>query len=241
MTVNIISTIILNYLRELNWYHNGNKISNSSKYSITNDNKTLFINSITDKDFGEYSVSFDGLRLYHYDKDCEQKILQVLRSYPVLRPLVFSLTSDGKFFKNGNDIVNFFIGFSVNENDPPVYFSGVTKFSNKSAEVTMTSYWKEYCSKGSLSLYHNGNLLFSRVTSSILDSVFNPHYNYTITHPVITDSGYYEFQFVLDSSSVLSSLNCDARYNNFLVSSNFLELNDVICENNVQKLEYYGE
>ena len=95
--MNVINTVILNYLRELNWYHNGNKISNSSKYSITNDNKTLVINNITDKDFGEYSVRFDGLRLYHYDKDCEQKILQVLRSYPVLRPLVFSLTSDGKF------------------------------------------------------------------------------------------------------------------------------------------------
>ena len=90
---------MLNYLRELNWYHNGNKISDSSKYSITNDNKTLVINNITDKDFGEYSVSFDGLRLYHYDKDCEERILQVLRSYPVLRPLVFSLTSDGTFFK----------------------------------------------------------------------------------------------------------------------------------------------
>ena len=122
-------------------------------------------------------------------------------------------------------------------------------FSNKSAKVTMTSYLKEYCSKGSLSLYHNGNLLFSRVTSGILDSTFNPHYNYTITHPVITDSGYYEFQFVLDSSSVLSTLNCDesldarrdGTYNNFLVSSNYLGLNDVIRGNNVQKLEYYGE
>ena len=113
----------------------------------------------------------------------------------------------------------------------------------------MTSYFKEYCSKGSLSLYHNGNLLFSRVTSGILDSVFNPHYNYSVTHPEITDSGYYEFQFVLDSSSVLSTLTCDESldvlrdggYNNFLVSFNYLGLNDVICGNDVQKLEYYGE
>ena len=105
----------------------------------------------------------------------------------------------------------------------------------------MTSYWKEYCSKGSLSLYHNGNVLFSRVTSGILDSTFNPHYNYTITHPVITDSGYYEFQLVLDTSSVLSSLNCDGAYKNFLKFSNYLGLNDVIYGNNIQKLEYYGE
>ena len=97
LTVSIIYTVILNYLRELNWYHNGNKIANFNKYSITNDNKTLVINNITDKDFGEYSVRFDGLRLYHYNKDCEQRILQVLRNYPLLRPLVFSLTSDGTF------------------------------------------------------------------------------------------------------------------------------------------------
>ena len=95
LRVETTNIVITNYLRELNWYHNGNKISNSSKYSITNDNKTLVINNFANKDIGEYSVRFDGLRLYHYDKNCEQKILQVLKSYPVLRPVVFTLTSDG--------------------------------------------------------------------------------------------------------------------------------------------------
>ena len=95
LTVKIRNTVITDYLRELNWYYNDNKISNSSKYSIINDNKTLVINTITDEDTGEYSVRFDGLRLYHYNKDCEQRILKLLRSYPVLSPLIFTVTSDG--------------------------------------------------------------------------------------------------------------------------------------------------
>ena len=106
--------------------------------------------------------------------------------------------------------------------------------------MTLTNYLKEYDNEGSLSLYHNGNLLFSRVTSGILDPAFNPHYNYTITHPVITDSGYYEFQFALDSSSVLSSLNCDNAYQNFLRSSSYLRLFDIVLDKSILKLEYYG-
>ena len=134
-----------------------------------------------------------------------------------------------------------FSGTHINENSPPVIYTNViTGFSNKSSSVTLTSYWKEYCNEGSLSLYHNGNLLFSRVTSGILDSSSNPHYNYTINHPSITDSGYYEFQFVLDPSSVLSSLNCPSSYQNFLTSSAFVGLNVILLDHSVHKLEYYG-
>ena len=96
LTINITETGIIGYLLELNWYYNGNKISNSSKYIINNGNKTLVINNITDEDIGEYSVRFDGLRLYHYNKRCEDRLLQLLRSYPVLSLLSFSLSIDGR-------------------------------------------------------------------------------------------------------------------------------------------------
>ncbi|XP_019850242.1 PREDICTED: deleted in malignant brain tumors 1 protein-like [Amphimedon queenslandica] len=56
LTVNTIDTTVTEYLRELNWYYNGNKISNSSKYLINNGNKTLVINNITDEDIGKYSA-----------------------------------------------------------------------------------------------------------------------------------------------------------------------------------------
>ena len=67
-----------------------------NKHSITNDNKTLIITNITKEDVGEYSVKFDGLRLYHYNRDCEQKVLQLLRHYPVLSPTLFCVSVNGE-------------------------------------------------------------------------------------------------------------------------------------------------
>ena len=131
--------------------------------------------------------------------------------------------------------------FTGIHNTPPIIHThGIARFSNESSSVTLTNYFKEYSNEGSVSLYHNGNLLFSRVTSGILESSSNPHYNYTINHPSITDSGYYEFQFVLNPSSVLSSLNCPSSYQNFLTSYTFLRMNDIFLDHSVQKLEYFG-
>ena len=97
LTVNITDSFITDYLCELNWYHNDLQIVNTSnKYSITNDNKTLTITNITKEDVGQYSIKFDGLRLYQYNRDCEQKVLQLLRHYPVLSPTVFYVSVEGK-------------------------------------------------------------------------------------------------------------------------------------------------
>ncbi|XP_019851371.1 PREDICTED: scavenger receptor cysteine-rich domain superfamily protein-like isoform X2 [Amphimedon queenslandica] len=209
LTVNITDTTITEYLLELNWYYNGSKISNSSKHLINNGNKTLVINNITDEDIGEYSVRFDLLRLYHYNKDCQNKILQLLRGYPVLSPLSFIMVPNGIY---------------VNEDSTPNFLKGFVVFNNESPQIALTSDNNE----GSVSLYHNGILLLSNGT-----------YNYTIIHPSITDSGYYEFQFALDSSSVLSSLNCPSSYQSFLDSSSYLGLTDIFLDADVQRLEYY--
>ena len=230
LTVNIIETTITEYLLELNWYYNGNKISNSSKYIINNGNKTLVINNITDEDIGEYSVRFDLLRLYHYNKDCQNKILQLLRGYPVLSPLSFIIVPNGKISFMPYCFKLYFIGIHVNEDSPSNFFSsGFVVFNNEFTKITLTSDSNE----GSVLLYHNGNLLLSNGT-------FDPYYNYTINHPMITDSGYYEFQSVLDPSSVLSSLNCPSSYQSFLDLSSYLGLTDIFLDAGVQRLEYYG-
>ena len=97
LTFDITDSFITDYLRELNWYHNDQQIVNIfNKYSITNDNKTLIITNITKEDVGNYSVKFGGLRLYQYNRDCEQKVLQLLRHYPVLSPTVFYVSVEGK-------------------------------------------------------------------------------------------------------------------------------------------------
>ena len=102
LTVMIINNPITNYLHELNWYYNGQKINTNSDihYNILNNNKTLIISNISQDYLGAYSVQFDGLILYPYNRNCELKALQSLRNYPVLSPVVFNVSLNGKFHYN---------------------------------------------------------------------------------------------------------------------------------------------
>ena len=77
--------------------YNQQNVNTSNKYSITNDIKTLIITNITKEDVGECSDKFDGFGLYHYNGDGEEKVLQLLRHYPVLSPVVFSVFVEGKY------------------------------------------------------------------------------------------------------------------------------------------------
>uniref|UniRef100_A0A1X7T5H5 SRCR domain-containing protein n=1 Tax=Amphimedon queenslandica TaxID=400682 RepID=A0A1X7T5H5_AMPQE len=90
-------TTVTEYLRDLNWYYNGNKILNSSKYLINNGNKTLVINNITDGDIGEYSVRFDGLRFFIQDYNA-QLSCSVSGGYPFYHNITL--------IKNGVAIAN---------------------------------------------------------------------------------------------------------------------------------------
>ena len=86
------------YLRELTWYHNGVKINPTSntRLNLTSDNTSLTISSVTDSDSGQYSVQYDGLRLYPYDSGCERQALDLFRHYPLLVPAVLYLSTDGE-------------------------------------------------------------------------------------------------------------------------------------------------
>ena len=96
METNINSENI-NYLRELNWYHNQNKINplTTHKYSISSDNTSLTIISTSEEDVGEYSVQFDGFLVYPFDQECEKQTLDLLRNYPILAPTTFNITQKG--------------------------------------------------------------------------------------------------------------------------------------------------
>ena len=84
------------YLHELNWYHNGLSVDiTDSRYTLSNNNMTLTIAEVSEEDAGIYSVQFDGLLIYPYNKLCEQKSLELLRRYPVLAPAVISLNMEG--------------------------------------------------------------------------------------------------------------------------------------------------
>ena len=111
LQVNIIPSVTFtrDYLRALTWYHNGVKITPGSyRYymyyqfyystiSLSSDNTTLNITNARQSDAGVYHVQFAGLRVYPYKKMCEKETLAILRHYPVLSPVIFSVFTSGKW------------------------------------------------------------------------------------------------------------------------------------------------
>ena len=101
-------TFTRNYLRALTWYHNGVQINPRSyrhywyhyyysTISLSSDNTTLTITNARQSDAGVYHVQFAGLRIYPYNKLCEEETLEILRHYPVLSPVVFNVYTGGKW------------------------------------------------------------------------------------------------------------------------------------------------
>ena len=110
LQVNITPTATFkrDYLRALTWYHNGVEIIPGSRYyysnynyyyryyTLSSDNTTLTITNAQRSDAGVYHVQFAGLRIYPYNKLCEEETLALLRHYPLLSPVVFSVYTNGK-------------------------------------------------------------------------------------------------------------------------------------------------
>ena len=98
------ATFTRNYLRALTWYYNGVQIIPGLRYyyyyystiSLSSDNTTLTITNAQQSDAGVYHVQFAGLRIYPYNKFCEEETLDILRHHPVLSPVVFNVYSHGK-------------------------------------------------------------------------------------------------------------------------------------------------
>jgi len=98
------ATFTRDYLRDLTWYYNGVEIIPGSRYYyyyystilLSSDNTTLTITNAQRSDAGVYHVQFAGLRIYPYNKLCEEETLNILRHYPVLSPVVFNVYTNGK-------------------------------------------------------------------------------------------------------------------------------------------------
>jgi hypothetical protein len=225
LTVIVTNSPITKYLRELNWYFNGLRINANSDihFNILNNNKTLIISNISQDYFGEYSVQFDGLILYPYNRNCELKTLESLRDYPVLNALVFSVSSNGiKVHQYSRDVD-----------------TKVVSFTTDATTVTMTTNNNRDIHDTSMRLYHNGGTVLPRVTTSGILVHTRPHYDITINDPTIHYTGYYEFQYVTTSSLILSSYSCPSIYNTFYSSSSYLKISKVVKDFEMKRLEYY--
>ena len=90
------ATFTRDYLRALTWYHNEVQINSGSHRNISQCNTTLTITNAQQSNAGVYHVQFAGLRIYPYNKLCEEETLAILRHYPLLSPVVFNVYTDGK-------------------------------------------------------------------------------------------------------------------------------------------------
>ena len=87
---------ILNGLLGLTWYHNGSVVAPTDiQRYISSNNKTLTIVNFTPYYSGVYKVQFDKLFVHPFDENCQDEVLSLLRHLPVLRPVVFSVNTDG--------------------------------------------------------------------------------------------------------------------------------------------------
>jgi len=106
LRVNITPTakFTKSYLRGLTWYHNGVEIIPGSYHydnyyrtiSLSSNNTTLTITNAQQSDARVYHVQFAGLRIYPYNKLCEEKTLALLKHYQLLSPVVFSVYTGGE-------------------------------------------------------------------------------------------------------------------------------------------------
>ena len=95
LQVNITDIEVRHYLRELAWYHNGERIVPTEHLLISQENKTLTILNTTDEDSGTYEAMFEGLLVYPHNQYCEQVHVNLLRYYPILAPVVFKVNTKG--------------------------------------------------------------------------------------------------------------------------------------------------
>ena len=95
LQVNITDVEVRHYLRELAWYHNGERLVPTQNQLLSQDNKTLIILNTTDDDNGIYEAMFEGLLVYPHNQYCEQVHVNLLRHYPILKAVIFQVNTKG--------------------------------------------------------------------------------------------------------------------------------------------------
>ena len=87
--LNIINVTRL--LSELTWYHNETAIlpGRDERITFSTDNKTLTIANFSSADAGVYKAQFNKISVQPYNQSCNDKLIPLLRSYPILAPAVY--------------------------------------------------------------------------------------------------------------------------------------------------------
>ena len=207
------------YLRELTWYHNGVKINPTSntRLNLTSDNTSLSISSVTDSDSGQYSVQYDGLRLYPYDSDCERQALDLFRHYPLLAPAVLYLSTNGEFS---------FI------RQPPLVIR--KQLFNETTTTVELAVYIDCLTLNEYPKYsrwlRNRNPFFSKRHKT---TFYSQQAKLYVDNLSLLDAGVYETQLWMDAYSKLQT--CDNPQYTWFMGTRI-----VIIKSDIQQLLYYG-
>ena len=221
LRVSVTETDRNTYLRELTWYHNGVKINPTSntRLNLTSDNTSLTISSVTDSDSGQYSVQYDGLRLYPYDSGCERQALDLFRHYPLLAPAVLYLSTDGESKTVTTSTLN------ESQSLHKQLFNETTTSVELAVDIDQFTA-VDYLKYVSDHWFRNGVLLPASVETSFLPQQAKLNFN----NPSLLDNGVYETQLRI------SKLTCD----NPSPYTGFMGTSIAIIRSDVQQLLYYG-
>ncbi len=102
----------------LSWYHNGTKITDSDRISITNNGTALTIFNMIDSDAGKYevkvgSIDYGGLTS---SSECDQNILPILEVAALNAPVTFIVQQYHMPKYDPQDIIEMFTLDSTNDN-----------------------------------------------------------------------------------------------------------------------------
>ena len=87
--LNIINVTRL--LSELTWYHDETVVlpGRDERITFSTDNKTLTIANFSSADAGVYKAQFNKIAAQPYNQSCNDKLIPLLRSNPILAPAVY--------------------------------------------------------------------------------------------------------------------------------------------------------
>ena len=82
------------YFRLLTWYRDGVELVNGGRITLSDFNTTITITGTSEDDSGVYEAKYDGLLVHPHNKVCEGVVINLLRHYPLMKPVVFHVYTD---------------------------------------------------------------------------------------------------------------------------------------------------
>lgn len=187
-----------NFLFDLTWYHNGSTIDLDDQFSLSSDNKTLSLTGYNiSSNAGIYLAQYNKLFLHPYYNICQNEVLNLLRHYPVLKPVVFCVDIEypciEDHYSNTSAVGSLIVDYNFTSQGTDRNISLYAEGTLSSREVFRHSYLRLYWNERPLSL------------PSYPIEHFTIGTNFS---EEVTQSGRYSVFLMLNTAQYLQSISC---------------------------------